>query len=146
MTNEICYVIIIIEVRALKRYVYFQPNKFDLKDEGSDCMIRALAKSENKDWDSTYEMLFMISRKYHYVFNDKRLFPSLFSELNYDKISIPVVKGHKRKTVLEFSKEHEEGIYVLQVAHHLVTVVNGQYFDTWDCGIKPIYCAYKKRM
>jgi hypothetical protein len=48
--------------------------------------------------------------------------------------------------VLEFSKEHEEGIYVLQVAHHLVTVVNGQYFDTWDCGIKPIYCAYKKRM
>lgn len=78
----------------MKRYVYFQPNKFDLKDEGSDCMIRALAKSESKDWDSTYEMLFMISRKYHYVFNDKRLFPSLFSELNYLKILL------RRKVIL----------------------------------------------
>ena len=43
-------------------------------------------------------------------------------------------------TVEEFSADHQNGVFVLGLDGHVVTVVDGFYWDTWDSGQEiPIY-------
>lgn len=43
-------------------------------------------------------------------------------------------------TVEEFSADHQNGAFVLGLDGHVVTVVDGFYWDTWDSGQEiPIY-------
>jgi hypothetical protein len=37
-------------------------------------------------------------------------------------------------TVKDFCIDHPRGTYVLGTGGHVVTVVNGDYFDSWDSG------------
>lgn len=37
-----------------RRYVYYQPNKKDIKDGYGDCTIRALSKAFNCEWIEAY--------------------------------------------------------------------------------------------
>ena len=40
----------------------------------------------------------------------------------------------------QFSYDHPEGEYILGTGNHVVTVINGDYYDTWDSGNEiPIY-------
>lgn len=51
-----------------------------------------------------------------------------------------IKKGNKRPTVAGFATEHKKkkkkGAYILKVANHVVAVVDGIYYDTWDSGDK----------
>lgn len=43
-------------------------------------------------------------------------------------------------TVKEFCEDHPDGEFVLATGSHVVAVVNGDYYDTWDSGEEvPIY-------
>jgi hypothetical protein len=60
-------------------------------------------------------------------------------------IDIKILPYNGRKpTVKEFAESHSEGIYLLSVAGHYVTIREGYYYDTWDCGNKKVYKAYKR--
>lgn len=61
--------------------------------------------------------------------------------LTYNPISNK--KGSKRPTVKEFAKSHPTGRYIVKVAHHVVAVVDGVYYDTWDSGYKSLYGYYE---
>lgn len=61
-------------------------------------------------------------------------------------------KGYKQYlisddiTVADFARQHSRGAYLLGSGTHVVTVVNGDYCDTWDSGDEmPIYYFYKER-
>lgn len=52
-------------------------------------------------------------------------------------------------TVRDFCKDHPYGIYVLSLSSHVLTVIDGNYYDSWDSGEEiPIYywrkTSYKK--
>lgn len=131
----------------MKRFKYYQPNKLDLRDKYGDCTIRALSKFFNLTWIETFELCEPIIKKY-------QLLPNYFFFANQEKqiaeglglkrIPISNKKGTKRPTVESFAKEHPTGTYLLKVSHHVVTVVDGFYFDTWDCGKKSLYGYYEK--
>ena len=61
------------------------------------------------------------------------------------KHSIPVTKGSKRPTVASFAADHPQGRYLLNVANHVVAVVDGHYYDSWDCGSKCVYTYYEQQ-
>lgn len=132
----------------MKRYKYYQPNKLDLKDEYGDCTIRAMCKIFEKEWAEVFEMLIPLIRKYQIMPN------YMFYAKNSDKIAediglvrgvISVKRGKRRPTVAEFAKTHPTGKYIAKVAHHVVAVVDGCYFDTWDCGDCSMYSYYELR-
>lgn len=54
-------------------------------------------------------------------------------------------KGTKRPTVERFALDHPQGTYICKVAHHVVAVVDGKYYDTWDCGKYSLYGYFEKR-
>lgn len=43
-------------------------------------------------------------------------------------------------TVSEFANNHPEGAYILALSGHVIAVIDGNYYDTWDSGaMTPIY-------
>ena len=43
-------------------------------------------------------------------------------------------------TVRDFCKDHPTGEYILKTSGHVIAVVNGDYYDTFDSGDKtPVY-------
>jgi hypothetical protein len=59
-------------------------------------------------------------------------------------VGAKAAKGTRRGTVDSFAQAHPKGRYLLRVANHFVTVVDGFYYDIWDCGCKSVYGYYKK--
>ncbi|MBQ3326191.1 MAG: hypothetical protein IJG86_00210 [Clostridia bacterium] len=131
----------------MKRYVYYQPNKKDLKDKFGDCQIRALSKALGCTWLEAFDKAIAVCREewVSLIFDapvDVR--SRMLKKLGFEWHSYSVRKGGKRPTVKSFAKDHPEGTYIVSVAHHEVAVVGGQYFDTWDCGECSVYGWFEK--
>lgn len=122
-----------------KRYKYYQPNKKDLKDTYGDCVIRALTKALSLEWLQVFDEMQPISREMQVPFNCKPCYEQYILSKGFKYFGISNAKGTKRPTVESFAKNNSDGVYILRVAHHLVTVVDGYYYDTWDSGSKSLY-------
>lgn len=130
------------------RYVYYQPNKKDLKDKYGDCTIRALSKALNCTWLEAFDLTIPICRREQVsnIFNAPcRIEREFLSELGFDYHGVSNKRGMSRPTVAEFAKSHPSGTYICNVANHEVAVVDGNYYDTWDCGRKCLYGYYERR-
>lgn len=110
-----------------------------------DCVIRAIALAADKDWDDVYDELAVVG------FNLKAM-PStnfvwdtyLRSELGFKRYIIPDTCPFCY-TVRQFTTEHPYGSYILATGSHVVAVIDGDYYDTWDSGKEvPIY-YYERR-
>ena len=62
--------------------------------------------------------------------------------LNAKKISFPAIKGVPRMNGERFCKEFPIGSYILRMAGHWTTCVNGVIYDTWNCSEKCVYNAW----
>lgn len=121
------------------RYKYYQPNRKDLKDTYGDCVIRALCRAYNKAWLIVFDELVPISRDLQTTMNEKQCYEEYLRRQGAVYTGISNKKGTKRPTVSSFAQTHKKGTYFLNLANHCVAVVDGQYFDTWDCGQKSLY-------
>ena len=65
------------------------------------------------------------------------------ASLGFKYTGVSNKKGTKRPTVDSFAKEHKKGTYIASVAHHVVAIVDGKYYDTWDSGYKSLYGYYE---
>lgn len=127
-------------------YKYYQPNKKDIKDEVGDCAIRAFTKALNKSWLEVFDELVPFAREHQCLLNQKPAYQDYLAKQNW--IYTSNGKVSKTKTVTKFCKEHQIGSYILYVRvgyrTHLVAVVDGIYYDTWDCGQYLVYGYYQK--
>ena len=129
----------------MKRFMYYQPNNKDIKDNLGDCVVRALTKAVNKTWVDVYDELVPIGRELQCMPNDKVCVERYLSENGFAYEGVSNKKGTKRPTVDSFAKSHTDGVYVVKVAHHMVAVVDGKYYDTWDSGDNSMYGYWVKQ-
>ncbi len=123
---------------------YYNPNP--LKQEGADCVVRAFCKATGKDWDTVYNELCDLGRELKDMPNSDRVWKAYVgNEDEFIEHTIRIKKGMRRPTVDSFAREHKQGTYVLSVANHLVTVVDGFHYDTWDCSDKSVYKYWEKK-
>ena len=131
-----------------KRFVYYQPNKKDIKDKFGDCTIRALSKALDVTWLEAFDKTIPICRR-EQVSNlfdaPAHIRRKFLDELGFDYHGISNKRGTTRPTVYEFAKDHPTGTYICNVASHEVAVVDGMYYDTWDSGNRPLYGYFEKR-
>jgi hypothetical protein len=123
----------------MKNFQYTQPNKYNLKDDDTDCVVRAYAISKNVSWETAFRHLSDASIKQHVMFTSNRGIKEIFPTLGFVYMKVSNKKGSKRPTVKEFSLKNPKGTFVLSTAHHMVACVDGHYKDTWDCGEKHLY-------
>lgn len=104
-----------------------------------DCTIRAIALAMGEDWESIHADLSMVS---HYLYD----MPSSNAVWN----EYLLLNGFTRHvipntcpacyTVRQFTRDYPVGTYILATGSHVVTVIDGNYYDTWDSGSEvPIY-------
>lgn len=127
-------------------YVYYQPNELDKHDRYGDCTVRALSKAFDCSWKEAYEKQIPYCLKYQVTSTfdcPASQAKIILKDLGFEYHSIKVSKGSKRPTVSSFAREHTTGRYILNVARHVVAVVDGKYYDTWDSGNKCLYGYYE---
>ncbi len=130
-----------------KRFVYYQPNNKDLKDQFGDCQVRALSKALNISWVEAFDLTIPICREmqtYTIFGGTCEIGKESLRRIGFTYSGISNKKGSKRPTVDSFAKDHPTGTYIAKVAHHVVAIVDGKYYDTWDSGQKSMYGYYEK--
>lgn len=104
-----------------------------------DCTVRAISKLLDQSWYKTYIDL------------------CIYGLVHCDMPSANIVWGdyliHKGctrhlipyycpfcYTVEDFCKDYKKGSYLLAISGHVVAVVDGDYYDSWDSGKEvPVY-------
>lgn len=124
------------------RFVEFNPNPSKTV-KANDCTIRAYCAAEKLEWDAAYDIACKYGKDCTYMPNDKdTVHKILEEEFGYIKHRIP--KEDKGMTVAEFAIKYDIGTYYVMVNRHIVAVVDGKYFDTWDSGKKKVSCYYSR--
>ena len=131
-----------------KRFVYFQPNKKDVKDEYGDCTIRALSKVWDCSWLEAFDRTISYCRDEqvpNVFFAPIGIRKKIMDGLGFNYVGISNKRGSERPTVESFAKSHKKGRYICNVANHEVAVVDGKYYDTWDSGYRSMYGYFELR-
>lgn len=132
----------------MKKYVYYQPNAKDIKDEQGDCAIRAMTKFFGISWVEAFNRLVEYARESQTMINALPNIKRYMEDNNVPYVSVYKPKAKNKTTVEAFAKEHKDGTYILYARSgfgtHLVAVENGQYFDTWNCGDRIVYGYWSK--
>ncbi len=122
---------------------YFNPNPRNISGVG-DCAVRASAKALGISWNTAYFDLAVQG----YLLADM---PSSNMVIN----SYLLANGFTKHiisdscpdcyTIRDFAMDHPVGTYILGTGTHVVTVVAGVYYDTWDSGDEvPLYYYHKE--
>lgn len=119
------------------RYKYYNPNPSG-KQVG-DCTVRAISKALNQSWEQTYAGL----TAYGFMMSDMSSANSVWGAyLRKNGFRRYIVDDHEQDvyTVEDFCIDNPAGVYVLAIDGHVVCVVDGCYFDSWDSGNEiPVY-------
>ena len=122
-------------------YQHYQPNPRGIQTD--DCVIRALTKALDVDWDtaSVYAIVQQIRDSDLYVKN--YVWGNLLLRNGFTKHHIPDTCPDCF-TVEDFAKEHPQGLYILGTGEHAVAVVDGDWYDTFDSGAMIPIVYYEK--
>ena len=69
---------------------------------------------------------------------------ALCTDTSKEWLGIKAQKGKSRPTVATMYKVFPKGTCIVRVAHHVVAMVDGVYYDTRDSGGKSVYGYYVK--
>lgn len=109
-----------------------------------DCVIRAISKLTGQDWDSTYIDLLLQGFVMKDMPSSNAVWGAYLTNKKYKRGVIPNTCPDCY-TVEDFANEHPKGAYLLSIGTHVVTVVDGDYYDSWDSGKEiPVYYYHKK--
>ena len=117
-----------------RRWVEYNPNP--LKKNVGDCTIRAYCKFTGKKWEEVYDMSSKFAKEECSIMDESSVVNKFIQEKLNCKIIWP--KKDEKVTVNEFAKTHNKGKYIIGIRGHVVTVINGYYYDSWDSGDKKI--------
>lgn len=123
-------------------WIYFNPNPVSARV--GDCAVRAVAKALNTDWETAYAMIAANGFTMGDVMSGNNVWGSVLRQHGFYRSAIPNTCPDCY-TITDFCKDHPQGIYVVGTGTHVVCVVDGDYYDTWDSGNEiPAYYWHKK--
>lgn len=121
---------------------YYNPNP--LKKETSDCVVRALCKATGKGWEDVYKGLCEVGFDLKVMPSSDEAWIKYLENEGFKRVALPVKKGQRRMRVNDFAKKNKKGTFILRVANHIVTCVDGYYYDLWDSADSAVYAYFTK--
>lgn len=122
---------------------YYNPNpKSNLV---GDCVVRALSLALEQDWDTSYLGVATQGFELKDMPSSNAIWGAYLKHNGFKAYIIPN-ECPDCYTIRDFCKDHSKGLYVLATGTHVVTCINGDYYDTWDSGNEtPIYYFEKEK-
>lgn len=100
-----------------------------------DCTVRAISKALGKTWEQVYVDLCLLGLQMCDMPSANAVWGEYLMRNGYSRHLCPF-----GQTVEQFAKDHQSGTFIMAISGHVVPVINGQYFDTWNSGNEvPVY-------
>lgn len=111
-----------------------------------DCTVRAITKLLDKSWDEVYSGIVLSGYLNKDMPSGNSVWGAYLKKHGYVKRLLPDTCPDCY-TVKDFCYDHPYGKYLLVLDGHVVTVVDGDYYDTWNSGNEiPDYYWVKRRV
>lgn len=121
----------------MDNYSYFNPNPSQKKV--GDCAVRAISKAINCDWNTTYIWLCLYGYIYKDMPNGNAVWGALLKNRGFKKHILSDTCSDCYN-LSDFCAEHSYGTYVVVLSNHVVTIIDGVIYDSWDSSKEtPIY-------
>ena len=123
-------------------FIYFNPNP--QQKVAGDCTIRAISLLTERDWKQVYISLTLLGFEECDMPSSNAVWSKHLINLGYERKIIPNTCPFCY-TVKDFCEDNPYGKFLLATGSHVVTVIDGNYFDAWDSGDQvPIYYWFKR--
>lgn len=123
-------------------FIYYNPNPKG-KDTG-DCVIRALTLLFDKTWYEIYHDLCNKGYDICELPSSNNLWGQYLQEKGFKRLPLPDYCP-LCYTVADFCRENPTGEFLLALNEHVVYVLNGNYYDSWDSGSKNPLFVWKRK-
>lgn len=131
-----------IKLTSDKHWKEYNPNPKG-KNIG-DCTLRAYCAAFDISWEEAFDIASGIAKEnasmIQYV--AEKVLLEHFNCTVSDEYNKKTVKAKDRITVAEFAETHPYGTYILKIRNHVVTLKDGEYWDSWDSGSKKLDVVY----
>lgn len=118
-------------------YKYF--NKNPISKRVGDCVIRAISTVMNKRWEDVYNDICDLGFEMKDMPSSNTVWGEYLKQNGYYRNIVPNTCP-SCYTVRDFCRDHKNGRYILATGTHVIAVIDGDYYDTWDSGNEnPVY-------
>lgn len=121
-------------------YKYFNNNPLGRSTVG-DCSVRAVSKALGISWDEAHDMLADMSKAMGTIMNDNDVISAVLRMHGFYKENLPCTT-RDCYTVREFARDNPIGTYVVGTGSHVVTIIDGNYYDSFRSGDESIICFW----
>lgn len=109
-----------------------------------DCSIRAISKALDIDWEKAYAKIIVNGFRMNDMPSSDSVWGSVLRMNGFYRESVPNTCPDCF-TIEDFCQKNKDGVFVLGTGTHVVTVVDGDLYDSWDSSSEvPIYVWYKE--
>lgn len=109
-----------------------------------DCVIRALSIALNESWDDIFLQLMVTGYEMKDMPSSNNVWAYFLHNRGFERNVIPDICPDC-VTIRDFAQNTPNGIYILGTGSHVVAVIDGTYYDTWDSGNEvPIFYWRRK--
>lgn len=98
-----------------------------------DCTIRAISTAEGKPWRSAYTGICAKGYELYDMPSANAVWGEYLREDGFRRYTLPNTCPDCY-TVEDFCRDHSKGTFILGTGTHVVAVIDGDYYDTWDSG------------
>lgn len=95
-----------------------------------DCVIRAISTITGLPWRTVHWELAMLSNDVYQMMDDNPVWHEYLRRLGFNIRTI----NWPCSRVKDFCKCFPYGRYILGTGKHVIAVIDGDYYDTWDSG------------
>ncbi len=118
-------------------FIYCNPNPTN--STVGDCVIRGIAIALNITWEQAYTGVTLKGYEMYDMPSSNRVWGEYLYSKGFRRHIIPDTCPNCY-TINQFANDNPEGVYLLATGSHVVAVIDGNYYDTWDSGNEiPIY-------
>lgn len=124
-------------------FMWIKYNANPKRNRVGDCTVRAISKLIGSDWHVTFSGLCLQGYIDCDMPSSNNVWQKYLKEKGYKRHALPDACP-ECYSVSDFCKEHNVGRYLLGLDSHVVCAIDGDYYDTWDCGDETVIYYFTK--
>ena len=118
-------------------YINYNPNP--KQKRVGDCVIRAICKATDQDWDDVYTQICLEGLMMCDMPSINPVWGSYLRKRGFEQVMIPNTCPNCY-TIADFCNDHPDGVYVVGTGTHVVCVKSGDVYDAWNSLMEtPVY-------
>jgi len=130
--------------RRVRKISYIHFNANPVHNRVEDCTVRALACAMDTSWDREYVRLAAQGFDMKSMMHDNDVWGAYLLDEGFTAHGL-AESILRRYTVRDFAADNPRGIFVVRTNGHVLTVRDGDYFDTWDSGDEVPLMVFERR-